>query len=74
MEFYPILWIFAAVPAGPTPAVGGADRLRIFFKPVSVSVQISNNRCRSVEFRASRETSRPSTISALPRLTWVTSF
>ena len=39
---------------------------------VSVSAQISNSRCQSLEFRASRETSRPITIPARPRLTSVT--
>jgi hypothetical protein len=33
---------------------------------VSVSAQISSNRCQSVELRASRESSKPSTIPARP--------
>ncbi len=39
---------------------------------VSARAQISSRRCQSVELRASRETSSPSTIPARPRLTSVT--
>ena len=46
---------------------------RILRAHLSVSAQISSSRCQSVLFRASRETSRPNTIPARPRLTSVTS-
>ena len=41
---------------------------------VSVSAQISSSRCQSVELRASRETSSPSTMPARPSPTSATSF
>ena len=40
---------------------------------MSVSAQISRSRCQSIEFRARRDTSRPSTMPARARLTSVTS-
>ena len=41
---------------------------------VPVRAQISSRRCQSLELRARRETSRPSTIPTRPMLTSVTSF
>ena len=41
---------------------------------MSVSAQISNNRCQSLELRASRETSSPNTMPALPVPTSPTSL